>query len=214
MTQPLVARPRPIAPNVPTRCRPSPARAAAAAAAFGEPAGSRSTGGRAAQAIHALRAAHPAHTIPARTGRDRHLRVVEAPSLTPAQRRRRARAVLIAAGAGIAAIAFALVYLHVVLAQRQFRIDSLNSQLAQEQTTYQQLRLQVAQLDAPDHIISMAEGQLGMVQPANVTYLTPSAAIPGAPPSSTSGPASAGLPTSVVGDANWPTIKSQLAGTP
>jgi hypothetical protein len=124
---------------------------------------------------------------------------------------------------GVAAattIGLALVYFHVVLAQRQFALDRLDSQVQQAQATYQQSRLQVAQLGSPGHIISMAEGQLGMLQPTNVTYLTPAPGSP-APGTSAAGnpagssllPSGAGTPAPA-GDANWPKIKSQLAGTP
>jgi hypothetical protein len=158
--------------------------------------------------------------------RPRHLRVVE-PGLTPAQRRRRARAALIG-GIGLAAfVGLALVYFHVILAQRQFAIDHLNSQVAQAQRAYQSERLQVAQLSSPQHIISQAEGQLGMVQPSNVSYLTPSVSTTASAPSSTIAALGATGATGATGgssllrasqapsgDANWPTIKSQLAGQP
>ncbi len=146
------------------------------------------------------------HEEPAR----RHLTVVPEPGLSPAQRRRRARAVLFATIAGATFVALALVYLHVVLAQRQFALDRVNKQLQQAQTTYQQNRLRVAELDSPQHIISMAEGQLGMVQPSKVAYLAPAA--------STAGGSAAGAPgassAAPSGDANWPLIKSELAGLP
>jgi hypothetical protein len=148
-------------------------------------------------------------------------------------------------------VCFALVYLHVLLAQRQFRIDHLNGEVQREQAAYQQLRLQVAGLGSPAHIVSTAEGQLGMLQPSKVTYLVPSQSVPAqaVPPQSTvsqlpagqTGPASGSssdqaagpgaaaagkgsngasstystTPTKApVGDADWPTIKSQLAGVP
>jgi hypothetical protein len=152
--------------------------------------------------------------------RPRHLRVVE-PGLSPAQRRRRARAALIGSIGAAAFIGLALVYFHVVLAQRQFAIDHLNSQVAQAQREYQSERLQVAQLSSPQHIISEAEGQLGMVQPSKVSYLTPSASTGASTSSATIAAlgatgASPVLPASQApaGDANWPTIKSQLAGQP
>jgi cell division protein FtsL len=147
-------------------------------------------------------------------GRPRHLRVVEPrPALSPAQRRRRARAVLIACVGLGTMVALALVYLHVILAQRQFQLDQMNSTVQKDQTAYQNLRLQVAGLGSPQHIISTAIGQLGMVQPGKVTYLKSAPGSPdpspnsglGSPPSSTQAPA---------GDADWPMIKSQLAGTP
>lgn len=152
--------------------------------------------------------------------RPRHLWVVPE-GLTPAQRRRRARMLLMTGIGAAAAIALALVYFHVVLAQRQFAIDRLQSQVQKAQATYQDQRLQVAQLGSPQHIISMAEGQLGMIQPSNVTYLTPSGG--GGVTTATSGQRPLGQPAAgaaeqppqaPAGDANWPEIKSQLAGIP
>jgi cell division protein FtsL len=152
--------------------------------------------------------------------RPRHLWVVPE-GLTPAQRRRRARMLLMTGIGAAAAIALALVYFHVVLAQRQFAIDRLQSQVQKAQATYQDQRLQVAQLGSPQHIISMAEGQLGMIQPSNVTYLTPSggggastAASGQRPLGQPVGAAAGQPPQAPAGDANWPEIKSQLAGIP
>lgn len=223
------------------RYRPSLARAAAAARLAGVPADQdavtarmRHAARRSATAAAVTPLAPAPHTVTAPTvvatsggaalavaaprpepevaPRPRHLRVVPDGALSPAQRRRRARAMLVGGVGAAATIGLALVYFHVVLAQRQFAIDRLDSQVQQAQSTYQAQRLHVAQLGSPQHIISMAEGQLGMVQPANVTYLTPasptSTVVPGGRPSSppsTHGPA---------GDADWPQIKSQLAGTP
>jgi hypothetical protein len=109
------------------------------------------------------------------------------------------------------------VYLHVVLAQRQVALNRLTAHVAAESTTYQNLRLQVAQLNSPAHIISTAEGQLGMRQPASVTYLTPVHTVGGGTPSTTPRPGTTADPNGSIapaGDANWPQIKSQLAGTP
>jgi cell division protein FtsL len=208
MTQVLIEEPRrssappPSAPNVPGHLRPSAARAAAAA---------RLVDGSAP--AHPVEADHPAER--------RHLRIVEKPVRSAAQRRRLARAILLG-GVGLAvSVAFTLVYLHVVLAQRQFRLDSLNSQVQQEQVTYQKLRLEVAELNSPQHIIATAEGQLGMVQPAAVTYLTPppgavsrSGATGGSEPSLTQADPSSPGTAAPEGDADWPRIKSQLAGSP
>jgi hypothetical protein len=97
-----------------------------------------------------------------------------------------------------------------VLAQRQFAIDRVTAQVQTEQARYQSLRLQVAQLGSPQNIIATAEGQLGMLQPASVTYLTPAQEI-GTPPNGSSWAAAATAPA---GDADWPQIKSQLAGSP
>lgn len=194
MNQTSAARPAHKQSNVRASSRPSAARAAAAARLVGS-------------------VAPAAPFDPKRLGEDvRHLRVVEAPTLTPAERRRRAR-LLLTGGVGLAlAVVFGLVYMHVVLAQRQFAIDHLNTQVAKEQASYQSLRLQVAQLGSPQNIISTAEGQLGMVQPGSVTYLTPSTRVGAAAPAGT---AAQGAPGQApAGDADWPQIKSQLAGSP
>jgi cell division protein FtsL len=208
VTQVLVEEPRrsrsrpQSAPNVPAHLRPSPARAAAAA--------------------RLLDGSGPANPLEGdRPEGGRHLRVVEKPARSPAQRRRLARAILLG-GVGLdVSVAFALVYLHVVLAQRQFKLDGLNSQVQQEQVTYQKLRLKVSELNSPQHIIATAEGQLGMVQPSGVTYLTPpggavsqSGATGGSGPSLTQADPSSPGSAAPEGDADWPRIKSQLAGSP
>jgi cell division protein FtsL len=140
---------------------------------------------------------------------ERHLRVVEVAERTPAQRRRRARALLGGSALLAVGVAFALVYLHVVLAQRQFRLDNLNAQVQQEQLSYQKLRLQVAEMGSPQNIIKTAEGHLGMIQPASVNWITSSTTV--APASAAHGGTDTNAPA---GDANWPAIKSQLAGSP
>jgi hypothetical protein len=112
-------------------------------------------------------------------------------------------------------VAFGLVYLHVVMAQRQFELDRLTAQVTKEQTAYQQQRLQVAQLESPQHIISTAEGILGLVQPNSVTYLSPSTTTPASPRASGGSTGSAKQGSQApAGDADWPRIKSQLAGSP
>jgi cell division protein FtsL len=151
----------------------------------------------------------------------RHLQAV--PARTPRWNQTR---VLALAGAGLVlAVAFVLVYLHVVLAQRQFALDRLTTKVQAEQARYQNLRLQVAQLGSPAQIISTAEGKLGMRPPASVTYLAPSSTIGGTPnPAASqvlsgSAQAASGSPSSFsgqapAGDADWPQIKAQLAGSP
>lgn len=108
-------------------------------------------------------------------------------------------------------VVFGLVYLHVVLAQRQFALDRATTKLSQQETQYQLLRLKVAQLEAPARIISTAEGTLGMREPSSVTYLK-----------SPAGTATTGSPATILpatskapaGEANWPQVKSLLAGAP
>jgi cell division protein FtsL len=147
-------------------------------------------------------------------GGSRHLRVVE-----PRSRRRRpnGRFLFLAASGVVIAVAFGLVYLHVVMAQRQIRLDDLNAQVAKDQAQYQTLRLQVAQLSSPQQIISTAEGKLGMRQPQSVIYLTPKSGSASAGPSglgSDPPTTKGGVVPAPEGDADWPAIKSDLAGSP
>ena len=222
--------------GVPERSRPSPDRAAAAGSvgsSAGVPERSRPSPDRAAAAgllvssspyLHGSAAPKPdvAPDGGVEEGSLRHLRVVGPKERTPAERRRRAQVVMVVSVVIGLGIALSLVYLHVVLAQRQFRLDGLDSQVQSEQTQYQKLRLEVAELGAPVNIISTAEGTLGMVQPATITYLPADAAGvtggaaagargAGAPPASRSD--KDGIPAPA-GDADWPVIKSQLAGSP
>jgi cell division protein FtsL len=81
----------------------------------------------------------------------------------------------------VVAVLFALVsavVFHVMLAQNQLQLDRLNSQIAAEQQRYEQRRLTVSELSAPQRIIQEAE-RLGLILPAQPPqYLF----VPGAPP--------------------------------
>ncbi len=113
-------------------------------------------------------------------------------------------------------VCLGLVYVHVVLAQRQFALDTTNARIAAQETTYQGLRLRVAELSSPANIIATAEGKLGMVQPSSVNYLTPTSRdrlASTAAKGSASPPAG---PTSMTpgADSDWPAVKSLIAGLP
>jgi cell division protein FtsL len=126
----------------------------------------------------------------------------------------------------VAALGLGLVALHVLIAENQFRLDQLQQTAASEQESYERLRLQVAQLEAPARIVSEAEGRLGMVQPGSVTYL-PSVSpttLPGTgsgangpagptDPPTTVDPSGGGIPAPE-GDADWPSVKPYLSGSP
>ena len=71
---------------------------------------------------------------------------------------------------------FALVMFHTVLLKNQRRLDQLDAQVRDEQASYQQLRLQVAQLQSPERILEVATAKLGLVPSSGTTYLTPSGA--------------------------------------
>jgi cell division protein FtsL len=157
---------------------------------------------------HARPSAARAEAAALLVGDVRHLKVVKRPPRTVAQRQRRMRAGVLSGFVLIVGVAFGLVYLHVVLAQRQFALDNLQSQVQQQQLSYQKLRLQVADLGSPQHVISTAVGQLHMYQQTSLPLLSPSTTI-GAASSSQS---TSSL-TAPAGDANWPQIKSLLAGS-
>ena len=152
--------------------------------------------------------------VPDTSARPDHLRVVPRDELTPRQRRLRTRLAVIATGLFVVAVLFGLVGLHVMLAQNQFRLDRLTSQADAEQARYERLRLQVDQLESPQRIVATAQQKLGMVTPASVTYLTPSAPLPASGSSGTSSiGGSSGLPAPV-SPPDWPTVKPHLAAQP
>ena len=66
---------------------------------------------------------------------------------------------------------FGAAIFHVLLIQSEFRLDQLNNEAAKEQARYESLRLDVAQLSAPDRIVATAQQRLGMVVPPQVAYL-------------------------------------------
>jgi hypothetical protein len=149
--------------------------------------------------------------------RRRHLRLVR----EQARRRANGRRLLVSAGIALLGVfCLGLVTLHVLIAENQFTLDRLTQTAATEQASYEKLRLQVAQLEAPARIVSDSEGHLGLVQPGSVTYLpatNPRATNGGGTAQAGPGPAgsgSAGPVTAPQGDADWPSIKPYLSGSP
>jgi cell division protein FtsL len=194
-------------------------------------------------------AVHEEPALPERPQTERHLRLVE--DREARRKTNRRHAAVTVAIAGIAVVCLALVALHVLIAENQFRLDGLQQQAAVQQAHYEKLRLLVAELEAPARIVSVAEGRLGMRAPASVTYLpatsTPgsaTSALPALAPASaktasaktasakttgakkngrTVGRAPADPPPGAVwngtvaapqGDADWPSIKQYLSGSP
>ncbi len=152
----------------------------------------------------------------------RHLRLVERPRRGPVYLRRLGLALLVAS---LTLLGLGLVALHALSAQDQFTLNQLQDQAASAQAAYQRLRLEVAQLEAPARIVSVAEGKLKMVQPGSVTYLpAPRPAAPGAASGPASGPSPAGasrggtsgrgVVPAPLGDADWPAIKPYLTPRP
>ena len=162
-----------------------------------------------------------------------HLRLV------PRRTRRRwfaGRFLLYAFVAGVAAVAFGLVALHVMIAEVQFRLDGLQQKAAVYQGRYEKLRLQVAEDEAPARIIRVAT-ESGLQQPASVTYLPAprtgfatsgqgatssgagsSGAGSSAPPSSVPSRSGHSGASDVVpapaGEGDWPAVKPLLGTTP
>jgi cell division protein FtsL len=148
---------------------------------------------------------------PATRERRPQLRVVDEPT-----RRRLSLGVVTTLVVGaVFAVLFGLVVFHTLLLQNQQKLDHLNTQVSDAQGKYQSLRLQVAQLEAPQRIIDVATQKLGMVPPDGTTYLTPAAGS-GA---STNAGANQGDPSTTAAPSHdeaaaWPLVKPYLGAAP
>jgi cell division protein FtsL len=123
------------------------------------------------------RVARSPHVNPRRerSDRDRHLRVVGPGRATWLRLSPRAGGVLtVHAIAAHVAVAVS----HVLLIERQARVDDLDAQVAEKQARYEQLSLEVAQLRSPGRIRSAAVEELGMVPAGDVVWLTPDEPVP------------------------------------
>ena len=131
------------------------------------------------------------------------LRVVPADYVPPRVRRRRARLFVAGLSTLVALGMFGIVSLHVALTQGQFELDRLEAKADQQQTRYEQLRLQVAELESPDRIVAVAQERLGMVSPPGVTYLSPSGPV-------ADEPADRGTATGTGTATSWNEVKPHL----
>ncbi len=113
-------------------------------------------------------------------------------------------------------VLFGLVVFHTVLLQNQQRIDQLDAQVRDEQARYQQLRLQVAQLESPQRIIDVATQKLGLVPPATTTYLTPTGddAAAARQAAAASQRDNSGTADPDTGPSGWPQVKPYLGAAP
>jgi len=135
-----------------------------------------------------LRSVAPA--APARAGR-------------PQPARRRAS---LSAGALLFAVVLGgNVSVHASTTQGQFDLERLRDSASQREAVYQQLRLEVAELQAPDRVAAEAS-RLGMMEPAKVTYLTPTASTSSV---DGSGPASVDEPPAEAAQ-SWGQVKPHL----
>jgi cell division protein FtsL len=62
---------------------------------------------------------------------------------------------------------------HALLIQNQAHVDELDDRVAAEQARYEELRLEVAELESPQRISGEAQQTLGMVPAGEVQWLTP-----------------------------------------
>ena len=74
------------------------------------------------------------------------------------------------------AIAFAVVACQVLLVQGQERLDTLHADIAEQDGRYQELRLDVAELESPARIVAAAT-ELGMVTAARGHLPHPAGAV-------------------------------------
>ncbi len=70
---------------------------------------------------------------------------------------------------------FGVVVFQTLLVQGQARLDSLDKHRSAEELRARELHRQLADLNAPGRIVSVAREKLGMVAPIDIGYLVPSA---------------------------------------
>jgi hypothetical protein len=119
---------------------------------------------------------------------------------------------MVAAGVVAIGCLFALAAFNAMLVSGQGRLDGLEQQVAEAQSQYSANRLQVAQLEAPEHVVEVAKKRLGMVPPRGVTYLTPSEAM--AAEAGTTATPDRGARTDGDGNTSWAAAKPYLDGRP
>jgi cell division protein FtsB len=128
------------------------------------------------------------------------------------RRRRVGPAVGVVLTAVLFAGLFALAGAHTLLVQGQLHLDRLDADLAVERARYQELRLQVAELESPGRVVDVAQERLGMVPPAELVYLSPAQASIGGDEgerTELSGP-EGGTDVAQAGDDAWSTVKPLL----
>ncbi|HMC81251.1 MAG TPA: hypothetical protein VKO35_11965 [Acidimicrobiia bacterium] len=104
---------------------------------------------------------------------------------------------------------FGAAIFHVLLIQSEFRLDQLNKEAAKEEARYEKLRLDVAQLSAPERIVATAQQRLGMVVPPRVAYL-----MAPAPQDSRGGGAEPDDPAAPSLAGGWAEVKPHLGTRP
>jgi cell division protein FtsL len=115
---------------------------------------------------------------------NRHLRVVDERA---ARRERQMRLGIWMFGLVSVVSVFVVVALHVMVAQSQIQLDRLSQQNAKQKDRYEQLRLEVASLSAPQRITKRA-AELGMQPGGPSVFITvpDSGTVPSAPETTSS----------------------------
>ena len=124
-------------------------------------------------------------------------------------RRRRAGLAVTALGLVLFATLFALAAFQALIARNQMQLDRTQERLAAAQAYHDKLRLQVARQESPDNVIARAVGELGMVPPDQISYVSPSLA-----QAREAGSASAGAPPLAPGATPVVTLPSDAGQLP
>lgn len=140
---------------------------------------------------------------------------VPRPSLrvVPAGRRRRLGLLATLACAVLFAVMLGLTTFQARIAADQLEVDRLDAQVTAAQSSYEQLRLQVAQLESPTRVVAAAK-QLGMVQSADPVYLSPDAADVATAIAATGDASPTAGDGGADGRGDWEAMKSTVDGTP
>jgi cell division protein FtsL len=109
----------------------------------------------------------------------------------------------------VAAVLFGVVAFHVVLSQGQFQLEKMQSKADAQQTQYEKLRFQVAQLESPDRIKAEAMNRLGLVPADKVIPVTPGAS--DMPNGRVQQPGQATTPTTETDPGQWAQVKPHLS---
>lgn len=122
----------------------------------------------------------PARRAPApRRSRRDHLRVIpggkSGASVKIAKKRapRKGRVnlpFLVTCTLAVALCVFSLIFLNIMVAQRSFRLAELQSQVAEEEAKYREMRLKVATAESPEKV-SEAAAVIGLVVPSQQKYI-------------------------------------------
>lgn len=107
--------------------------------------------------------------------RGAHLRVVDDPAAEPRPRRSAGGLLGTLAVVLLLASVFGIVVFQVFLVQAQSHLDQVDRDLARQEARAKDLRLQTADLEAPDRIVADAQARLGMIAPGAPVYLQPHA---------------------------------------